>query len=238
MSVIPSQFLDLSTIRTDLDTQMRVATSDAIVDEYCEVLDELPPPTVFQIEEDYVLVDGFHRYAAYQKCGRDTIPCEIIQGSLDEAREYACCANKAHGLRRNDDDKRKAVEFFFKIPGRDKLTNSDVARKLGVSVPFVKKVRGSLDVKVSPASHHGAGSDKCRFNDLNSKSMELNNQQGTTGLNGLIPHSMQNGNDTINIDLPTKDVHKFALVLYEYLDSEYVESCVKYILDLDNKPLT
>ena len=217
--------LPVDQIRTDADTQMRVATSAKTVDEYAEVLKELPAITVFHIDGEYILADGFHRLAAYKKCGRDTIPCEIRQGTLDDAREFACCANKAHGLRRSDFDKRKAVETFFTIPGRDALTNSEVARRLGVTTPFVKNLRDTLGVKVSPASHHGAGSTKRRLNNL-IPPVEA------AGLNRLIPPSTPDESKTVNVALPTGNKNEFAVVLLTHFNPKYLKSCVEYLGDI------
>lgn len=229
------EHLPLKSIRTDLGTQMRLETNEKVVEEYRVFLDDLPPVTVFLIDGEYVLVDGFHRYAAFERNGRDTIPCEIKEGTLDDAMEYACCANKAHGLRRDDDDKRKAVETFFAIPGRDTLNNSEVSRRVGVSVPFVKKVREELGVKPSPASHHGAGSEKRRLNDLNLASTESSVQEGEAGLNDLIPSTTQNGDKTINVDLPSKDAHQFAVTLLRHgFDVDYLKSCAENILEQFN----
>jgi uncharacterized ParB-like nuclease family protein len=225
--------LPLDQIRTDADTQMRIATSDKTVNEYCEELDELPPIVVFQVDGEYILADGFHRFAAYQKCGRDTILCDVKQGMLDDAREYACCANKAHGLRRTDDDKRKAVKAFFQIPGRDTLTNSEVGRRLGVTTPFVKTVRDEMGVKASPASHHGAGSAKRRLNDLIPTDHSTSSME--TGLNDLIPPPPAKGSKTIDVSLPTKDKHGFTVALMSNFDLEYLKSCTEYFSDLVKK---
>jgi uncharacterized ParB-like nuclease family protein len=211
--------LPLNKIRTDLGTQMRIKTDDDTVKEYIEVLDDLPPITVFEVDGEYVLVDGFHRYAAYKQAGRDTIECEIIQGTLDDAREYACGANRAHGLRRNDSDKRKAVAEFFNIPGRDTLNNSEVARKLGVSIPFVKNVRDELGVKASPAAHHGKGADSYqeRLNDLILKPVE----SATEG-----ESSTEN---TITITLSSKKPQVFVTALLEKTDIKFLKACRDYL---------
>jgi len=211
--------IPLSKIRIDLNTQMRTKTDDDTVKEYIDVLDDLPPITVFEVDGEYVLVDGFHRYAAYKQAGRDTIPCEILQGTLDDAREYACGANRAHGLRRNDGDKRKAVEEFFKIPGRDTLNNSEAARKLGVSVPFIKKVRDELGVKVSPTAHHGKGSEsyKERLNGLILKPVESEKQETDTG-----------NSETVTIELPTNDPLDFSVILLKNFKLDYLKRCMQY----------
>ena len=221
--------LPLKSICTDRGTQMRLTISEEVVEDYRgDVLDSLPPITVFQVGDEYILGDGFHRLEAFKRSGRDTIPCEIIVGLLGEALEYACCANGAHGLRRTDDDKRKAVETFFTIPGNDALSNSEVARRLHVSVPFVQKVRDGSGIKASPFAHHGGGSEKRRLNDLISTE-ESDVLEQIPGLNDLIPLMTKNGGDMKNIDLPKNDVHDFAVILLREFEFEYVKSFVKYL---------
>ncbi len=218
--------LPLASVRTDIGTQMRAAENPKTVAEYVEALErgnEFPPITVFQVGKDYILVDGFHRVAAYRKRGLDPVSCLVEQGTLDDAREFACCANQGHGLQRSSADKRNAVERFFAIPGRDVLTNSEVARRLGVTVPFVQKVRDQLGVKASPASHMGAGAAKTQLNGLKKD----NGKEVETGLNRLMKSEADD--KTINIDLPLQSVHKFALVLTEKIEMKYLKSCVEYL---------
>jgi len=145
-----SHQISLSTIRIDCGTQMRVTQNHHAVSEYAEQLasgTEFPPVTVFTDGTEYWLADGFHRYAAHAKAGLDTIACEVRQGTLHDALEYACRANQTHGIQRTNADKRRAVEEYFKIPGHEELSNSEVAKRLGVSVPFVKESRERNGVK-------------------------------------------------------------------------------------------
>jgi uncharacterized ParB-like nuclease family protein len=232
--------LPLSQIRIDYDMQKRVKIDEATVNEYAEALergDMFPPIIVYEIDGEHDLADGFHRYLAYEKCGRDTIPCDIRQGTLDDAREFACCANKGHGLKTNDADKRKAAKDFFSIPGRDALTNTEAAKRLGVSVPFVATVRKELGIKPSPASHHGKGSDKwqeANSNDVTLKPTESNDSVGNMGLNVLIPSAVQNGSKTINVDLPVSKPHEFVTALMEHVEIKFMKSCRDYLNDLLN----
>lgn len=217
--------LPLNSIRTDCGTQMRVSVNAQTVDDYVESMKrgcQFPPLTVFTDGRESWLVDGFHRFEAYRKRGVESVPCFVKEGNLDDAREFACCANQDHGLPRSATDKRNAVEAFFTIPGRDTLTNSEVARRIGVSTPFVKNVREELGVKASPASHFGAGSSKRQpLNDLIPSATEagkLNRPKKPTG-----PVT------TVNLDLPTNDKHEFAVTLLANLDPKYLKICTKYL---------
>ena len=53
------------------------------VQRYTQLLDELPPITVFRLEDQtLLLVDGYHRVAAAQEAGRATVDAEILQQEL------------------------------------------------------------------------------------------------------------------------------------------------------------
>jgi hypothetical protein len=78
---------------------------------------EFPPIDVFTDEQSgqCILADGFHRYTAHLSIKpNEPIRCLVHEGRVDDARIFACGANAKHGLRRTNEDKRKAVKFFFK----------------------------------------------------------------------------------------------------------------------------
>ena len=57
---------------------------------YAKVLDQLPPVTVFALEDQtLLLVDGYHRIAAAQQAGRTTIRAEVRVGTKAEALQFA-----------------------------------------------------------------------------------------------------------------------------------------------------
>jgi ParB-like chromosome segregation protein Spo0J len=57
---------------------------------YAEVLDHLPPVTVFALEDQtLLLVDGYHRLAAAQQLGRTTVRAEVRPGTRAEALRFA-----------------------------------------------------------------------------------------------------------------------------------------------------
>jgi len=57
---------------------------------YAEVLDHLPPVTVFALEDQtLLLVDGYHRVAAAQQAGRMTVRAEVRVGTKAEALQFA-----------------------------------------------------------------------------------------------------------------------------------------------------
>lgn len=112
--------LDLSTVLVPLDriridggTQMREKIDQATVNEYAEVVDALPPITLVFDGVDNWLADGFHRVAAFQQAGHDEIPAIIHHGDQETAIRMACGANAEHGLRRTNNDTKKAIKTAF-----------------------------------------------------------------------------------------------------------------------------
>jgi ParB-like chromosome segregation protein Spo0J len=65
------------------------------VEHYRHSIDQLPPVVVFATDEGLLLADGYHRLAAAQKEGRDTIEAEVRTGSRHEALEYAVVVGAA-----------------------------------------------------------------------------------------------------------------------------------------------
>ena len=112
------QDLKIADIRLDGNTQARVAIHQTTVDEYAEVLTdggELPPIVVFHDGAAHWIADGFHRLHAHRSIGAVTVRADVRDGTARDAQMYACGANQAHGLRRTNDDKRKAVAGMLEL---------------------------------------------------------------------------------------------------------------------------
>lgn len=110
---------------------------------------EFPPVTVFFDGVVYWLADGFHRYHSHRQAGRDTIGVDVHEGSLRDAILYSVGANSEHGLRRTNEDKRKAVETMLtneavsKDEKGDPWSNCSIARLCRVSEFLVRRSRES-----------------------------------------------------------------------------------------------
>jgi hypothetical protein len=69
------------------------------VQRYSTLLDELPPVTVFRLEDQTLLLaDGYHRLAAAQQAGRSTVKArsERAQGRRDAVRDESRGARAGH----------------------------------------------------------------------------------------------------------------------------------------------
>jgi hypothetical protein len=96
----------------------------------------LPPPTVFFDGEDgevYWLADGFHRVQAYMVLEHTEIVCDVRKGGKRDATLFSLGANATHGLRRTNEDKRRAVLTMLNDPEWRTWSDSEIARHCNVS---------------------------------------------------------------------------------------------------------
>lgn len=136
--------LNLNAIRIDGATQPRERINMEAVGDYAEAVKvgiEFPPIVVFHDGAEHWLADGFHRYHAHKQAGKASISADVRNGTLLDAKLYAVGANGAHGLRRSNDDKRRAVQMVLDEPAWKEWSDRKVAEACGVSVPFVSAIR-------------------------------------------------------------------------------------------------
>jgi len=132
----------IESVRTDGGTQSRVKIDEAYVAELVEFVEagvQLPPIDVFHDGTDYWCADGFHRVMAYSRLGRRTIMAHIRKGTKDDAVWASCGANAAHGLKRTNDDKRKAVEMA--LAAHPEFSDRAIAEHCKVSKQLPSNVR-------------------------------------------------------------------------------------------------
>lgn len=136
--------LSIGSIRTDGGTQSRATLNDETTRDY--MLDMLagaqfPPITVFYDGAEYWLADGFHRVQAARQANIAEIEAQVIQGTRRDAVLHSVSANATHGLRRTNEDKRRAVLTLLTDPEWTKLSDREIARRANVSQPFVSALR-------------------------------------------------------------------------------------------------
>ena len=140
--------LHITQIRRDGGTQSRAAIHEATVADYAEAMADpntvFPPVIVYHDGKDYWLADGFHRLAAWERIGRTDIPAEIRQGDRRRAILHSLAANSAHGLRRTNDDKRRAVLTLLEDAEWSQWSNREIARRCAVGDHLVAELRAGL----------------------------------------------------------------------------------------------
>lgn len=104
---------------------------------------DLAPVVVFRDPktEKLMLADGFHRRDVYANLKRDDIPAVVVDGTWEDAVEYAVMCNRIVSLARNKADIRKAMEMLFGIDAWWHRSDHAIAEHIGTSQPTVSRYR-------------------------------------------------------------------------------------------------
>jgi hypothetical protein len=155
--------IKLNELRLDGGTQPRTNISQEVVSEYADVLidgGKLPAIKVFNDGIYNWVADGFHRFFAHKKAGITEIECSVDTGTLRDAVLYSVGANNDHGLRRTNDDKRKAVMILLgDIEWRD-WSDGEIARRCRVSTMTVGRIKKTLNLEVTEKKFVSRGTQK------------------------------------------------------------------------------
>lgn len=136
--------LTLSEIVLDKEIQPRNHLNQDVVAEYAKSMKQratFPPVIVYFDGNRYWLADGFHRIKAKEYIGESKILAEVRCGSRREAILYAVSANSIHGHRLSNADKRRVVERLLQDSEWRQWSDSLIAKRCGVSHPYVGKIR-------------------------------------------------------------------------------------------------
>lgn len=167
--------LKLKDIRLDGGTQPRQFINQDVVNEYAEDMvetDNFPPMIVFNDGANYWLADGFHRYHANKKAGFVEVNADVRSGTLREAILFSVGANASHGLRRTNDDKRKAVTTMLQDIEWGEWSDREIATQCMVSHVFVARVRKSLGLEKTEKKYINKHGQEAKMNTENRKPSE------------------------------------------------------------------
>jgi transposase-like protein len=141
------RLIELSAIVADQKAQPRTSILVDKVAEYTEDMqrgDKFPPLVVFYDGAKYWLADGFHRYYAASGAEEKSLACDVHDGTLRDAILYSCGANSAHGVRRTNQDKQRAVAKLLEDAEWSHWSDAEIARRCSVSDPMVAKLRKEI----------------------------------------------------------------------------------------------
>ncbi len=147
--------INIQSIIIDKGTQSREAINDEVVADYAFAMQQgaqFPPLIVFCDGVNNYLADGFHRLLAAQRLDKASIQADVRTGTLRDAIWYSVTkANKDHGLRKSNADKRKGVRTLLEDFEWGEMSLAEMARECGVSAQLVMAVKQEMDggVKVS-----------------------------------------------------------------------------------------
>jgi hypothetical protein len=108
--------LDKISIKPEM--HFRAELKEIVVDAYSRGIERWGPKSaldVFDVDGELILVDGFHRAAAYKKAGIDEVVAKIRKGTMVEATKFSILANRDHGYRQSKEDRGKAMAAYAKL---------------------------------------------------------------------------------------------------------------------------
>lgn len=142
--------LPLADLRIDGGTQSRAGDDQAAIGEYAEAYrkgEPMPPLRVVRESTPagvlWWLYGGHHRYGGALVAGLTEVSCEVIDGTLADARWLCAAENRTHGIRRTTDDKRKAARLA--LEQHPEYTDRRIADHVGVDSHTVEGVRKKLE---------------------------------------------------------------------------------------------
>lgn len=142
-----SSKINIADIRINGGTQSRASIDRNVVGDYADAMaagDTFPPVVVFFDGKAYWLADGFHRYEAYARAKIDSVQADVRQGTQRDAILFSVGANASHGLRRTNDDKRRAVLTLLNDKEWAKWSDREIARHCAVDHKTVAGLRPKL----------------------------------------------------------------------------------------------
>ena len=114
------------------DLYPRFEPSQATIQKYSDSTDFLPP---IKINQNNILIDGFHRWKAFMLAGINEIPCEVVETKSEkELKMLAYQLNSHHGLQLNNDEKKRYAQEMF-----GEMTVKALSDVLGVSEKSIER---------------------------------------------------------------------------------------------------
>ena len=113
------------------DLYPRLEPNQAQIQKYSDSIEFLP---AIKINQNNILIDGFHRWKAHQLAGVEEISYEVIETESEkELKKLAYQLNSNHGLQLSNDEKRKYAQEMF-----GEMTVKELSTLLGVSESSIK----------------------------------------------------------------------------------------------------
>lgn len=137
--------LSLANIVIDDTIDIRESMNEATVQEYMDILDRLPPVTVFDTDEGYVLADGFHRATAAERLGLKEIDVEVMAGTRTDALEFAAYANATAALKLTPEERRVGIRRLHRL--HPNWNKTKLAQMMGCGERVVQSVLTARKVR-------------------------------------------------------------------------------------------
>lgn len=153
--------ITLAVSEITLDQTLQPRTDGLNADQVREleaVADHWPPVAVVATGGRYVLVDGFHRYAAAQNLGLASVPVTVQDMPADgDLHALAFALNALHGRPLTLSDRRAFAARILRA--HPELSDREIGRRSGLTQPPIAKLREELESReeIAPVEHRVGG---------------------------------------------------------------------------------
>jgi ParB-like nuclease domain len=119
--------IDTSSIVYRQDLYPRFKPNPSKIQEYADNIERLPP---IELNQDNILIDGYHRWKAYETAKLSQIPYFITETKSERELEiFAVQRNSTHGQQLTQEEKRScALKWYGVIPEDDIKTALSISR--------------------------------------------------------------------------------------------------------------
>jgi len=145
--------IPLGELVIDLTLSPRAGIDKKWVEYLAEVIDLVPPVEVVQVNGDKLLAEGFHRYYAATRAGRQTLRGKVRPGTRLTAASLAISENMTHGKPLTAQERHAAIRRYAEV--NLEMSQTDMARDLGISQQLVSAV-----IKTKPTPQGGLSLSK------------------------------------------------------------------------------
>ena len=217
----------LDTLTLIPELQVRVRCDTETIRDYAAAMavapDDFPPVDVFDVEGKLYLVHGWHRYNAARIAKQESIRCRVIEGTMEEAWQFAWGANRTNGRRLTTKDKRHAIEVA--LTRHPEWASARIAEMIGCTHPTVERYRKNLPIGPAGADAVRIGSDnkrrKVRANDTSKVLPELQPVQEASSPEVTLLADDVEG--TRNIKQTVTELRKVMAIFMEATDEEKLQ---------------
>ncbi|MFX0133041.1 MAG: DNA methyltransferase [Candidatus Hodarchaeota archaeon] len=131
LGAAPMETIKIEEIVFREDLYPRFEPNQQIIQRYSNSIEYLPP---IKINQNKILIDGFHRWKAHQLAKQETIKADIVQTESEkQLKKFAYQLNSIHGLQITNDEKRKyAVEMI------EEMTIEELSQILSTSINTIR----------------------------------------------------------------------------------------------------
>lgn len=111
--------LKISDVVFRKDLYPRFKPNPQVIQTYSENLDQLPP---IEVNQNNILIDGYHRLKAYETAGTEEIPCMVIETeSEEELFRLSVEKNAKHGLQLKSEEKKSLAIRWWDVFSKEEI---------------------------------------------------------------------------------------------------------------------